>query len=149
MKEIIFIHEPVFLEGNIPVDLLDPERFEIRSVSTPVEIIVLSEVEAPKALVLDLRIDWTDVETIQNQITQRMGRPIAILGILPDTTSFSKFFECGISALLKRPFTASQLREELQILLGISFRRFERLHQRAFGRCRDGRFYEDLSGTES
>ena len=127
MKDLILISENLLTDGIIPSDLLDPKRFDLRTVQDPHEIAILAKMTPPKAIVIDLESlhsrlnDFVDELKNQNLI-------IPILGILKteNENRSTEWFKAGINDLLVHPFGADELRESLQILMGLKFRRFER-----------------------
>jgi len=135
MKDVLLVSENLLLKGEIPTDLLDPQRFDLRSVQYVTEIVPLSAALHPKIILLDLSLpefESVDLKGFVKELQkpgckEGKGLPI-ILGIfdLQFRHKAPYFFEAGINSILYRPFRIPDLQIEIENLLGIKFRKLER-----------------------
>ena len=129
-ENIIFISESILRYGIVPEDLLDSERFSIRSVQNFDELLILAKAITIKAVVLDLgEFADLDIGVTQKLREVHSGKgSFPVLGIISPENMHraDDHFNSGISNLLQKPIDQKQLRVELEILLEDKLRKFER-----------------------
>jgi CheY-like chemotaxis protein len=130
---VVLISEKLLLEGIVPRDLLEAGRFDLRSVQQLSEITILAQALSAQAVILDLRVEIgaaVDPHAVVRELRPANGRALAcpIVGVLDGEFPIDrhKLFEAGVNALLTLPLTIASLQTELEAVLGLQFRKFER-----------------------